>query len=327
VAVAGQGSIGRRHAATLIELGCRLIAFDPASPDALPGAESAPTFEEAAERAGMAVIASPTSEHEAQALAAIERGCHVLVEKPLATSLAAGQRIADAARERNALLAVAMNMRFHPGPAKVKAAVDAGRIGTPLLAEFTFGSYLPDWRPSVDYRDSYSAQRALGGGILLDAIHEIDYASWILGAATGVSAWVGRVSQLEIDVEDAALLTLEFPSGAVASIHIDYLDRRYRRGCRIIGSEGTVAWSWQDEEVVLYRPGADPELEGSPSDVAPTYTLELERFMSAASGDTLSLAGTGLTPGSEGCAALAVIETARESAEHGGARRNVADPA
>src|SRR3954471_16817285 len=85
-AVLGQGSAGRRHARLMLEAGCEVVAFDPeAAPEA--GVAAAPRPEAAPDGAAVAVVASPTSHHLDDALAAVRAGCHVLVEKPLAVAV------------------------------------------------------------------------------------------------------------------------------------------------------------------------------------------------------------------------------------------------
>jgi predicted dehydrogenase len=301
-AVLGQGSIGRRHAGLLRELGHWVVTFDPIA-DADTRDERA-----ALEAADAAVVASPTSEHLDQARRAVAAGCHVLVEKPLSTAAAGVDALLAEATAGGRLLAVAMNLRFHPGPRGVRDAIAAGEIGRPLTAAVSFGSYLPDWRPEADYRRSYSARSELGGGVLLDVVHELDYATWALGEVVEVSAWLERVSDLEIDVEDVALLHLRHASGALSSVQLDYLDRSYRRGCRVVGSEGTVSWDWGEEAVTVLRPGREPERRPAPSDVQAAYRAQAAAFAAAVGGG-----GGGLVSGEEGLAALRVIDAARES--------------
>lgn len=318
MAVLGFGSIGRRHARILTELGCRVRAYDPvADVGAVPSVESCADVEEALDGARAAVIASPTSVHLDQAGQALERGCHVLVEKPIATSADGVAALLERAERQARLLAVAMNLRFHPGPRGVKRVIDEGAIGRPLFAHFTFGSYLPDWRPDDDYRKSYSARRELGGGVLLDVIHEIDYAVWLLGSVRGVIASVGHASELEIDVEDFALLQLAFESGAHASMDLDYVDRSYRRGCRIVGTEGSVAWSWHEQHIVVYGTSGEEDVRPTPSDVAPSYVEQMEAFLRAVREDSSSTEGTPLVSGAEALEVISVVDAARESAATG----------
>jgi predicted dehydrogenase len=318
LAVLGFGSIGRRHASIAREHGYDVRVFDPALTGAAPdGLQLAGSAEEALDGARVAIVASPTSVHLEQATLAIEHSCHVLVEKPLATHAAGADALLHAARERGQLLAVAMNLRFHPGPRGVHEVVHSGAIGRPLLAHFTFGSYLPHWRPQDDYRTGYSARSELGGGVLLDVIHEIDYAVWILGTVDSVSAHVAHVSDLEVDVEDMATVQLHFTGGAVASMDLDYLDRSYRRGCRIVGSEGSVAWSWHEEHIVVYgRDGAE-EVRPTPSDVAPSYREQFAAFLSAVTRERPQLDDTGLVTGSEALRVLRIVDAARESSQRG----------
>jgi predicted dehydrogenase/RimJ/RimL family protein N-acetyltransferase len=270
VAVLGQGSIGRRHAGLLRELGCEVVTYDP-------GAGGSAASEDAALDAAVAVVvASPSSEHTRQAEACVRRGIPALVEKPLALDAPTASRLERLAAEAGVPLAVAMNLRHHPGVRAVRDALPA--IGRPLRAAVWCGSWLPGWRPGTDYRRSYSAQRALGGGILLDAIHEVDELLWLLGPAASVSAILPTVSDLEIDVEDVALLQLELARGVPATVTLDYLDRAYHRGARIVGSDATVAWEWTADEVVV-SDGWSVRRIPAPSDVAPTYRAELGAFL------------------------------------------------
>lgn len=304
VAVLGQGSIGRRHAGLLRELGADVVTFDPVAP--------ADTADEAAalDGAAAAVVASPSSLHEDQALRCIAGGVPALVEKPLALDAWGAERVRRAGERAGVGVAVAMNLRHHPGVRGVRTALPAA--GRPLRAAAWCGSWLPGWRPGTDYRQSYSAQAALGGGVLLDAIHEIDELTWLLGPVASVSALLPQVSDLELDVEDVALLQLELASGVPATITLDYLDRRYHRGCRVVGADATVAWDWTAERVVLDTGDGAPRVTTAPGDAAPTYRGELAAFLDGvAGGDPLGATAA------EGAHALQVVDAARASAAAG----------
>jgi predicted dehydrogenase/RimJ/RimL family protein N-acetyltransferase len=245
--------------------------------------------------------------HEPQAHAALAEPRPVLVEKPLALDAAGAVGLRDAARESSTLLAVGMNLRFHPGPDNVRSVVQRGDIGRPLIAHATFGSWLPSWRPTKDYRSTYSAKAVMGGGVVLDAIHEIDYLIWTLGPVREVGAWLGRVSDLEIDVEDTALIRLTHASGCVTNLTLDYLDRSYRRGCRVIGDEGTVSWAWETENVAI-ESGGERSVIPAAADVAPTYRSQLEAFLASVRGGRLE---PPLGDPEAACHALAIVDAAR----------------
>jgi predicted dehydrogenase len=298
VAVLGQGSIGRRHAGILRELGCDVVTFDPA---VRGGAAS----EEAAlARAEAAVIASPSSEHERQALLALDTRLPVLVEKPLALNAEGAARIEARCLKVGGLLDVAMNLRYHPGLLAVRALLD--QVGRIVRASAWCGSWLPGWRPGTDYRESYSAQRALGGGVLLDAIHEIDYVLWLLGPARRAAGMTAHASSLDLDVEDVAMVHVEHVSGALSSITLDYVDRAYHRGCRVIGDEGTVDWNWARGTVRLHHADGSTDERPVATGVGSTYKAQMRRFLSVARGDDAPLVGV-----AGGRAALQVVDAVR----------------
>jgi len=314
VAVIGQGSIGRRHTAILLELGHQLTVYDPSpvvpSP---PGAEITTSAQECLQHAEAAVIASPSSEHLSDARRAIELGVPVLVEKPLALDAAHAVELDCLAQERGVMLSVAMSMREHTGVLALSRLLREGAVGQILRVSAWCGSWLPGWRPDSDYRRGYSARAELGGGVLLDvAVHELDYLLWLAGPARSVSALARRVSELEIDVEDVATIAIELDSGAVGELVVDYFDRSYTRGCRIVGSEGTLHWSWEEQRVTRHTAsGTSSHLE-VPSDVAPAYRRQLERFLAAViDGSPAPVSAQ------EACRVLAVLDAARASSRDG----------
>lgn len=314
VAVVGQGSIGRRHTAILLVLGHEVTVYDPSPAVQSPsGVLIAASARECLQEADAAVVASPSSEHLSDARSAIELGVPVLVEKPLALNAAHAVELDCLAQERGVMLSVAMSLREHAGVRALAGLLAENAVGHILRASAWCGSWLPGWRPDSDYRRGYSARAELGGGVLLDvAVHELDYLLWLAGPARSVSALARQVSELETDVEDVALIVVELASGAVAEVAVDYFDRSYTRGCRIVGSEGTLHWSWEGQRLTRHdASGASSQLE-VPSDVAPAYRRQLERFLAAVVDGSPPP-----VPAAEACRVLAVLDAARASSRDG----------
>ena len=320
VAVLGLGSIGQRHAAILQTLGHEVRGFDPNDGAPTPeGALRAGSEQEALSHADAAVVACPPSEHLRQARLALEAGAHTLVEKPVAPQARGVSAIDLLARERGLVLRAAMNLRFHPGVRTTRRLIEQGAVGRPLRASVWCGSWLPGWRAERDYRETYSAQRQLGGGVLLDAIHELDYAVWMLGPITRVCGMLAHESSLTLDVEDVAALVMEHSSGTVTSVTLDYLDRSYHRGCRVVGEEGTIEWSWQEEAVVLHTAQGSPRRLEAKSDVSPTYRAQMEAFLDEARGEAPGRRDMSLSTMGEAAQVLALADAARTASDSGAA--------
>lgn len=291
--VVGCGSIGLRHLRNARTLGVRdTLAFDPdprarGSAAAL-GAEVVGSLDEAWARSPtLALVATPTSHHLAVARAAIAHGCDLFIEKPLAASLEGVDELVEEAREAGTIALVACNMRFHHGPSTIKRLVTDGVAGQITSVLIDAGHYLPDWHPEADYRQGYSARSDLGGGVVLDGIHEIDYCRWIFGEVQAVSAMGGRLSRLEIDTEDTANILLQLAGGSVAAVHLDYVQRAYARSCKVIGDRGTITWDmnagvvrWFDAEHKRWHDEPAPDGYG----VNEMYVAELRHLLGCLAG-------------------------------------------
>jgi predicted dehydrogenase len=263
--VVGLGSIGRRHLRNLKRLLPALsvgvwrrqaLASGDVELDALVERFMGSAKEATAFAPDLAVIATPAAFHLDGASALIEQGIPLLIEKPLSHRLDGIDGLIGTARERGLPVAVGYNLRFYWPLLCLRQAVTEGKIGRVVSFRAEVGQFLPDWRRGSDYRSSASARAELGGGVLLELSHELDYARWLLGEVKAVSASLGRLGNLEIDVEDSAEILVEFASGAAGSIHLDMLQRVLARTCRVIGTEGTLEWSWQDHRVRLYTAAA-----------------------------------------------------------------------
>jgi predicted dehydrogenase len=254
--VIGCGSIGKRHIKNLRALGVNdLLAFDLREDRrkevaSTLGISVVNTLDAAWEhQPKVVVVAAPTSLHVPLALESAFQRCSLFIEKPLSHDWEGVQPLLETVKENRLVALVGCNMRFHPGLSMLNSLLTERAIGKVIAARAEVGQYLPDWHPWEDYRQSYSARRELGGGVILDAIHEIDYIRWLLGEVVGTTCVAGKLSQLEIDTEDVAAILLRFENGAVGEIHLDYIQRAYRRTCQIIGEDGTLHWDYTAGEV------------------------------------------------------------------------------
>lgn len=257
--VVGGGSIGRRHLRNLQTLGVEQLALAEVLPDLREqvgqelGVQKFGTLEDGLLWGPQFVIvATPPHLHIQQALLVTDADVDLFIEKPMAHRAEGIELLVERLRRSGCVSMVGCNMRFHPGPVRVKQFLDESRLGKIRFARLHVGSYLPEWRPGADYRKNYAAKAETGGGCMLDCIHEIDLARWYLGEPEEVMAYAARLSNLEIETEDYAFLLVRHASGAMAEIHLDYLQRTYERGCQIVGESGSVFWDFRDAQVRWY---------------------------------------------------------------------------
>ncbi|MGH7722072.1 MAG: Gfo/Idh/MocA family protein [Candidatus Dormibacteria bacterium] len=284
--VLGCGSVGSRHARNLVSLGLELVVadVDEEASRTLAGATGATAVTPGtAPHCELVVVATPSAHHVDDLRWALDRGADVFVEKPLAASrdgVATARALARQHPDR--IVMVGCNLRFSEGFAALSANLTA--IGRPAALLVDYGWWLPAWRPAVDYRTTYSARRALGGGIVLDAIHEIDYTVALAGPVEDVQGSCVTTGILEIDVEDVADITLRHRGGAQSHLHLDCLRRRYSRRCTVIGSEAEITWDVPRATVELRREaGAAPETvaAGLDSDPNTQYVAEMRHMLAA----------------------------------------------
>jgi len=317
--VVGTGSIGQRHCRNLIALGHAVLAWDVdpgriMEAGAVPGVTGPGSLEAGlAARPDGVLICTPPASHVALARRALAAGAHLFIEKPIAHVSDEVPKLIDEAERCGRLLAVGFNLRFLPSLRRVKALLDDKRVGKVLAVRAEFGSYLPDWRPGRDYRENYAVRAAQGGGILLDAIHELDYLGWLFGEVAEVLCAAGHVSDLAGDTEDLAEVTVRFESGALGQVHLDYLQRAYRRNLQVIGDTGVITWDYPTHTVTVLAPDTRPEaMSAADGDANDMYVEELRQFIRCIEGRE-----SPLVDGREALRSLRLVEAARTSARDG----------
>lgn len=241
VIMIGLGSIGKRHANIIINKypDIRIYGYRNKNSEEIEDIKNIYNIEEAfLYEPDIAFITNPTSLHVDMALLAAKNGCHLFIEKPLSNNLYNIEKLINIVKKKGLITLMGCNMRFNPILLEIKKHVDEKLFGNVLSFNITCGSYLPEWRPWQDYTKSYSALNKLGGGVVLDLIHEIDYAKWIFGDFTEFNSYIGKVSNLNIETEDYADIVLKTNRNVIGTVHLDYYRKIAKREVEIVFENG-----------------------------------------------------------------------------------------
>ena len=197
-------------------------------------------------------ITTPPHLHLDIAKLAVEKNCHLFIEKPLGMNIDGWSELEERIKEKKLISYVAYCHRHINFSKRLKEIIDQGLIGTPIHSNMRWGSYLPDWHPWEDYRTFYMAKKEQGGGALLDESHGIDLVRYVLGDVESVFGIVGKLSSLEISSDDTALLTLTMTNKSLVQINFDLVSRSPRCSFEIVGSKGTVIWDRINFNIELF---------------------------------------------------------------------------
>ena len=261
--VIGCGSIGSRHADNLLILGQTVYIYDREPERMKEFIRTHPTaqvfdFKSHHLKIDAWVIATPPNYHIPFSFEALSHDIKgIFIEKPISHNLDKVDETINQAKEKGLVIQVGYQFRFHPGLQLAKKLLDEGKIGKLLSIRAEFGQYLPNWHPNEDYRNLYTCHEQMGGGILLESSHEIDYVRWLAGEVTKVSCFAGKVSNLDIDVEDTADILLYINTGIIGNIHVDMIQQFYTRYCKLIGEEGNILWEYPNYQVQVSRKTAN----------------------------------------------------------------------
>lgn len=179
-------------------------------------------------------ITNPTAQHFETIKKCVPHADHMFIEKPIFENCS--ENIAGLGLKKNAVYYVACPLRYTSVLQYIRNNIDLTRV---FSVRSISSSYLPDWRPGTDYRETYSAHKELGGGVAIDLIHEWDYLTDLFGMPKKVFYAGGKFSDLEIDSDDLAVYTGIYKD-RIIELHLDYFGRRTVREMTLYTSEEVI---------------------------------------------------------------------------------------
>lgn len=257
-------------------------------------------------------ICSPHYLHAEMSVAAAKAKKHILLEKPIATTIEEADQIVRAVRSANVKLMVAFNRRFMLANRRMKELVSAGAIGRIFLAAVEVGGFAE--YPSGSWRASIKES---GGGALAGAIHAIDQLRWLVGEVSAVQASAEILTRKDVEIDDSSIALLKFQSGALGCLAASSAERRakWNERIKICGTKGTMINDIVNETLSIYSEKM-PDCSNCwiiysfPDDWENSYRREVEYFLNCILNDEDPLPSA-----EDGRAALAVVEAAYNSSK------------
>ncbi|MCP4547822.1 MAG: gfo/Idh/MocA family oxidoreductase [bacterium] len=216
-------------------------------------------------------VTNPTCRHHETLQRHVARSEHFYIEKPLFDG-SADQTLQGIALKPESIYHVACQMRFH----KVISFLKEEMLNRKAFAvRCICSSYLPDWRPQIDYRKNYSAIKSLGGGVSLDLIHELDYLTHIWGMPQSIQNMRGTFSNLDIDSDDISLYLSQHDQVAI-SLHLDYFGRVPRRVVEVFVEDDLIICDLIKNRMEWLKSGRVESFDQSRNDM---FLAELNYFL------------------------------------------------
>lgn len=251
----GLGSIGLRHANILKEnVKHQLFAFR-SNKNSLKnplGIKEVFSWKEVEKvNPDLAFITNPTSLHTDTAIKCAKLGCKLFIEKPVGKDLNGLEKLLKVVKRKNLVTYVGYPLRFHPVIKELKKYL---LKNNPLHFRAVCTSFLPNWRPGADYLKSYSVNAKMGGGVILDLSHEIDYVNFLLGPVVDLSGNFSKAGSVTVDTEDNAdiLVTTRSCQG---NIHINFLSHLKQRYIQLEFGKLTVVGDILNSEILEFKNG------------------------------------------------------------------------
>lgn len=276
VLIIGLGSIAKKHITALRSFSEEFKIF------ALRSSLNAEKYEEVTNIYNLdndvfdfAIISNPTHLHSVYIKLLASKSIPLFIEKPAVHSLENFNEILNLVTKKKITTYVACNLRFNPCISFLKEKFNNKDLKVNEINVYC-GSYLPDWRPGVDFKKNYSAHSKMGGGVHLDLFHEIDYTIWLFGLPKSYSSIKRSVSSLSIDSIDYANYILQYEK-FTTSIILNYYRKKVKREMEILFNQKT--WNVNLINNTIINDDGNVIFKSEKFDNLQTYKLQLEYFI------------------------------------------------
>lgn len=279
VLVIGLGSIGKKHVDALKKLDSNVVIYalrSTTSSDVYLDVINIYSILDLKSKVDFVIISNVTSEHHNSILQIIELNCPIFIEKPVLSSISHAATISKILKSKNIITYVACNLRFHPAIQFISSYIKKNDLKINEVDIYS-GSYLPDWRKGKNYREIYSSNKNLGGGVHLDLIHEIDYCVWLFGLPEKVISLKRNVSTLKIDSCDSANFLMQYPK-YTAIITLNYYRRDKKRQIEILTDDATILIDL--EKNIITEMVTKKVLFSTDFNIIDTYLKQMHYFIS-----------------------------------------------
>ncbi|MCR4861363.1 MAG: Gfo/Idh/MocA family oxidoreductase [Ruminococcus sp.] len=230
--------------------------------------------EELSEKYDAIFITNPTSMHYETLKKYLDKSDNFFIEKPVFET---GEEDVREFINTDKVFYVACPLRYSNVIQYLKKNIDFSKV---YSVRCISSSYLPDWRPGTDYRNTYSAHKELGGGVSIDLIHEWDYIHYLIGSPNYVKSIISKKSNLDINSDDVAVYIAEY-NDKIVELHLDYFGRETIRRIELYTEDDTIFVDLINQKVKYLRSGKEVDLSQDRNEF---QTRELQHFIDIING-------------------------------------------
>ena len=283
ILVIGAGSIGQRHIQNLKFLGINNVEVFDNNKKLLKHVEKKFKIKILNKlkfnKIDCTLICTPPSSHIQLAKLALEENSNVFIEKPLSNSLKGTNLIAKLAKKKSLKIFVGYVFRFDKGLIKINDFLKQNKIGDVVSYDAYEGWNLANWRPWQKFEKSYTTSEKLGGGIILDGSHELNYLQWLEGEIDYVFSLYRKIPKMKIKTEGISEILTQFNSKVIGRIHLDFINPKYNRHCEILGNKGSINWSYENLSFTIRKNNGTAKLFKYEKDPNKMYVDEIQHVI------------------------------------------------
>ena len=228
----------------------------------------------------LTIVCSPSSKRKDIIRFLIKLKSNLLIEKPIAANCKDAKKILLLIKKNKIITKIGYNLRFLNSLKILNTLVKSKKLGKIYFVNICAGQNITEWRKNINYTKTVSAKKELGGGVLLELSHEIDYAKWIFGNFNKIFCKVSKVSNLKVNVEDNAKILLFSKNKFTVSINLDFCRKDKIRKCEVVGAKGTLVWNGLNNQLIYYNPTKKKwsKISLKKNDIKSTYFLQLKEM-------------------------------------------------